>query len=49
MMGYSAAGEIVAVGDAVDEVAIGDRVAVVAPHAEYVLGDVDAIGAMAIM
>lgn len=48
MMGYSAAGEIVAVGDAVDEVAIGDRVAVVAPHAEYVLGDVDAIGAMAI-
>lgn len=47
-MGYSAAGEVVAVGSGVSEYTPGDRVAAVAPHAEYVLGDVDSIGAMAV-
>jgi threonine dehydrogenase-like Zn-dependent dehydrogenase len=41
IMGYSAAGMVEQVGAAVTEYAPGDRVAVVAPHAEYVLGDVD--------
>jgi threonine dehydrogenase-like Zn-dependent dehydrogenase len=39
IMGYSAAGVVEAVGDAVGEFAMGQRVAVVAPHAEYVVGD----------
>jgi threonine dehydrogenase-like Zn-dependent dehydrogenase len=38
-MGYSAAGVIEAVGAEVTAFAIGQRVAVVAPHAEYVVGD----------
>jgi threonine dehydrogenase-like Zn-dependent dehydrogenase len=38
-MGYSAAGVIEAVGDDVSEFAAGQRVAVVAPHAEYIVGD----------
>jgi threonine dehydrogenase-like Zn-dependent dehydrogenase len=41
IMGYSAAGVVEQVGADVTEYAPGDRVAVVAPHAEYVLGDVD--------
>lgn len=48
MIGYSAAGEIIAAGHDVSEYAPGDRVAVVAPHAQYVIGDVDAIGGMAV-
>lgn len=39
MMGYSAAGVIEAIGDAVTEFRVGQRVAVLAPHAEYVVGD----------
>ena len=44
MMGYSLAGEVVEVGSAVTEFSPGDRVAALAPHAEYaavqVAGDV---------
>jgi threonine 3-dehydrogenase len=40
MMGYSATGTVVSVGEAVTEVVPGDRVAIVAPHAEYALGSV---------
>lgn len=47
-MGYSAAGDVVEVGRGVTEYRPGDRVAVVGPHAGYLLGDVDAIGAMAV-
>ena len=39
IMGYSAAGVVEAVGDGVSEYAFGQRVAAVAPHAEYVAGD----------
>lgn len=48
MIGYSAAGKVAAVGRDVTEYAVGQRVAAVAPHAEYVIGDVDAIAAMAV-
>ena len=41
IMGYSSAGVIEQVGAAVHEVTAGQRVAVVAPHAEYVVGDLD--------
>jgi L-iditol 2-dehydrogenase len=41
IMGYSAAGVVEAVGAAVTEFHAGDRVTVVAPHAEYVVGEVD--------
>ena len=47
-IGYSAAGEIVATGRDVTEHVPGQRVAVLAPHAEYVIGDLDAIAAMAV-
>ena len=39
IMGYSSAGTVAATGDAVTEFAVGQRVALLAPHAEYVLGD----------
>jgi len=41
-MGYSTAGEVVKVGEAVTELRPGDLVACVAPHAEYTLGELDA-------
>jgi len=44
-MGYSAAGVVVELGSGVSEYAVGDRVSVVAPHAEYVVGQLDAGGA----
>jgi len=47
-MGYSVAGTIVQTGADVREYAVGQRVGVVAPHAAFVLGDADAIGARAI-
>jgi threonine dehydrogenase-like Zn-dependent dehydrogenase len=46
--GYSAAGEIVAVGPDVDELLIGRRVGAISPHAEYVIGDLDAFGGRAV-
>ena len=51
IMGYSAAGIIAQVGAAVHEVAIGQRVTVVAPHAEYVVGDLDSavVGALTVL
>ena len=39
IMGYSAAGVVQAVGSEVDEFQVGDRVAALAPHAEYVVVD----------
>jgi L-iditol 2-dehydrogenase len=39
MMGYSAAGVVEAVGADVREFTVGQRVALLAPHAEYVIGD----------
>jgi L-iditol 2-dehydrogenase len=39
IMGYSSAGTVVAVADDVPEFVVGQRVAVAAPHAEYVVGD----------
>jgi L-iditol 2-dehydrogenase len=48
IMGYSSAGDVVAVGENVDAEWIGRRVAVIAPHAEYVIGDLDAIAAQAV-
>jgi threonine dehydrogenase-like Zn-dependent dehydrogenase len=41
IMGYSAAGVVVEVGAAVSELVVGQRVSAVAPHAEYVVGDLD--------
>ena len=40
-MGYSAAGIVEAVGREVDNIAVGDRAMVVAPHAEYAVGKMD--------
>ncbi len=40
MMGYSLAGRVVDVGAEVEEFAVGDRVAALAPHAEYVAMEV---------
>ena len=42
MMGYSLTGVIEQIGSAVTEYAVGQRVMVVAPHAEYAIGEVDA-------
>lgn len=41
VMGYSAAGEVAQVGEAVTELRVGDRVAALKPHADYVLADLD--------
>jgi threonine dehydrogenase-like Zn-dependent dehydrogenase len=41
IMGYSSAGVVEAVGEGVTAFQPGQRVAVVAPHAEYVVGDLD--------
>lgn len=41
IMGYSAAGLVAECGAAVTEYQVGQRVCAVAPHAEYVLADVD--------
>jgi threonine dehydrogenase-like Zn-dependent dehydrogenase len=46
--GYSAAGEIVAVGWDVDAGLIGCRVAAISPHAEYVVGNLDDYGGGAV-
>jgi L-iditol 2-dehydrogenase len=46
--GYSAAGEIVAVGPDVDPELVGRRVAAISPHAEYVVGNLDAFGGGAV-
>jgi threonine dehydrogenase-like Zn-dependent dehydrogenase len=48
VMGYSVAGEVVALGPDVDQEWIGRRVGVMAPHAQYVIGDLDAIAARAV-
>ncbi len=40
-MGYAAAGLIARVGDQVTEMQVGDRVAALKPHAEYVTADLD--------
>ena len=42
MMGYSLTGVVEQVGSAVTEYQVGQRVMVVAPHAEYAVGEVDA-------
>ncbi|MYE87440.1 zinc-binding dehydrogenase [Candidatus Poribacteria bacterium] len=42
MMGYSLTGVIEQIGSAVTEYEVGQRVMVVAPHAEYAVGEVDA-------
>lgn len=44
-MGYSAAGVVEELGSSVTEYAVGDRVSIVAPHAEYVVGQIDGGGA----
>jgi L-iditol 2-dehydrogenase len=41
VMGYSAAGIVEAIGREVDNIAVGDRAMVVAPHAEYGVGKMD--------
>ena len=41
ILGYSSTGDVVAVGPGVDTALIGQRFTVVAPHAEYVIGDLD--------
>ncbi len=41
VMGYAAAGHIAGVGEQVTEFAVGDRVAALKPHADFVLADVD--------
>lgn len=46
--GYSAAGEIVAVGDGVDVDLIGTRVGAISPHAEFVVGNLNAFGGGAV-
>ncbi len=38
IMGYSDAGEVVAVGDQIQEFSVGQRVMVNTPHAQYVIG-----------
>jgi threonine dehydrogenase-like Zn-dependent dehydrogenase len=48
VMGYSATGEIVELGSNVSEFTVGQRVSVIAPHAEFVTGDVDAVGSRAV-
>ena len=40
IMGYSLTGVVEGVGGSVTEYKVGDRVMVVAPHAEYAVGDV---------
>ncbi len=40
-MGYSDAGVVAGLGQGVDEYQVGDPVCVVAPHAEYVVGQLD--------
>jgi len=40
-MGYSAAGVVEQVGAQVNNISVGDRAVIVAPHAEYVVGDMD--------
>jgi threonine dehydrogenase-like Zn-dependent dehydrogenase len=47
IIGYSSAGEVAAVGSDVDPALIGTRVSVVAPHAEYVIGNLDGVNALA--
>lgn len=47
--GYSAAGKIAAVGPDVDSALVGKRVAAVSPHAEYVVGNIDAYGGGAVI
>ena len=42
MMGYSLTGVVEQIGSAVTEYQIGQKVMVVAPHAEYAVGDADA-------
>ena len=42
MMGYSLTGVVEQIGSAVTEYEVGQRVMVVAPHAEYAVGEVDA-------
>ncbi len=42
MMGYSLTGVVEQIGSAVTEYQVGQRVMVVAPHAEYAVGEVDA-------
>src|SRR5262245_21479055 len=41
IMGYSAAGVVAAIGNEVTEYAVGQRVAVMAPHAEFVAMNID--------
>ncbi|MCC6705876.1 MAG: zinc-binding dehydrogenase [Thermomicrobiales bacterium] len=41
ILGYSSTGDVVAVGPDVDPEMIGQRFTVIAPHAEYVIGDID--------
>ena len=41
VMGYAAAGEVAEIGSGVTEFAVGDRVAALKPHAEFVVADVD--------
>lgn len=45
IMGYSAAGVVEELGPGVTDIEVGARVGAVAPHAEYVIGQVDAPGA----
>ncbi|NOZ20306.1 MAG: zinc-binding dehydrogenase, partial [Planctomycetes bacterium] len=40
-MGYSAAGTVEKVGDGIDDVAVGDRVSLIAPHGEYGVGKME--------
>lgn len=47
IIGYSSAGDVVAVGPDVDPGFIGTRVSVVAPHAEFVIGNLDGVNALA--